>query len=75
MLSYLVLMILILIIIFIVYTYYYLKEQDIELLETNSIELKKEKNDKMISFNSKFLKLNKDKSYVIYYDLPLNSIL
>ena len=74
MLEYLVLIILILIIIFIVYTYYYLKEKDIELLETTTKTLIKNRNDKMASFYSEYLQIDKDKVYVIYYDLPLNSI-
>ena len=67
-------MILILIIIFIIYTYYYLKEPEIELLDTNTQVLNKDGDDKMACFYSEYLHLDKDKVYVIYYDLPLNSI-
>lgn len=74
MLEYLVLIILILIIIFIIYIYYFIQEKEIELEYVNTKVISKTVDRNYVSFSTDYLSLNKDRAYVIYYDLPLNSV-
>lgn len=74
MLEYLVLIILILIIIFIIYIYYFLQEKELEVEYLNTKTISKTINKNYVSFSTDYLNIDKNKAYVIYYDLPLNSV-
>lgn len=45
-----------------------------EVITNNNVDLKKSRWDKMISYYSDYLSMKTDTSYVIYYELPINSI-
>lgn len=68
------LIILILIVIFIVYTCLFIQVEDYELVSSNTVEFKKQKYEKMISYCTEYLYVREDSAHVVYYDLPINSI-
>lgn len=45
-----------------------------EVVSSNTIDLKKSRHEKMISYYSNYLDIRSDSAYVIYYPLPINSI-
>lgn len=68
------LIILILIIIFIAYTFWFMQPNVYEVISTSTVEFKKQKNEKMISYCTEYLDVRHDSAQVIYYNLPINSI-
>lgn len=68
------LIILILIVIFIAYTCYFLQGEKYELLTSTTVEFKKVRQEKMISYYTEYLDVREDSAQVIYYNLPINSI-
>lgn len=74
MLEAVVLILLILIIIFIMYAYYFSLEKEYKLLSKRSIDKNMIKTDKSVLYTSDFLNITNNNVYVIYYDLPINSI-
>lgn len=68
------LIILILIVIFIVYICWLTQPEEYEIISSSTIEFKKEKQEKMISYCTEYLDIRQDSAYVIYYNLPVNSI-
>lgn len=74
MLEAVVLILLILILIFIMYTYYFSLEKEYKVINRNTVNTNITKNDKSILYTSDFLNISNNNVYIIYYDLPINSI-
>lgn len=68
------LIILILIIIFICYTYYSLREVKYEKIKSVKINTELLRSEKMISYYTEYLNTKRDSVYIVYFDLPINSV-
>ena len=68
------LIILILIVIFIVYTYYHFFEVKYEKVKNVKIKTNLLHNEKMISYYTEYLSTKNDSVYIVYFDLPINSV-
>lgn len=68
------LIILILIVVFIAYTCWFIQPEEYQVVSSSLIEIKKQKNEKMISYYTDYLDVRQDSAHVIYYNLPINSI-
>lgn len=74
MLEAVVLIILILIVIFIVYLSIFSQGTKYNLVGKDNIKFYKKKENKMMSYYTDNLKIKNDSTYMIYYELPVNSI-
>lgn len=70
----LTLIILLLIIIFIFYIFNLLNVEEYRLINSNTVDFGKIRQEKMISYFTEYLEVKDNSAYVIYYNLPVNSI-